>query len=135
MTSWTADQLQSIHRMLNPVSIAVVGATPRLQYGGRFLRAALQAGDRVRIYPVNPRYDEIMGLKSYPSLADVPESPDVVGIVVPYHQVMPTLVSPQTASVPPARQISGAEGGHEPQSPVAAPGQAHRSQGAAGSSV
>jgi acetyltransferase len=77
--------------MLNPVSIAVVGATPRLQYGGRFLRAALQAGDRVRIYPVNPRYDEIMGLKSYPSLADVPESPDVVGIVVPYHQVMPTL--------------------------------------------
>jgi acetate---CoA ligase (ADP-forming) len=91
MTSWTADQLQSIHRMLNPVSIAVVGATPRLQYGGRFLRAALQAGDRVRLYPVNPRYDEIMGLKSYPSLADVPESPDVVGIVVPYHQVIPTL--------------------------------------------
>jgi acetate---CoA ligase (ADP-forming) len=91
MTSWTADQLQSIHRMLNPVSIAVVGATPRLQYGGRFLRAALQAGDRVRLYPVNPRYDEIMGLKSYQSLADVPESPDVVGIVVPYHQVMPTL--------------------------------------------
>lgn len=91
MANWTSDQLQSIHRMLNPVSIAVVGATPRLQYGGRFLRAALQAGDRVRLYPVNPRYDEIMGLKSYPSLADLPESPDVVGIVVPYHQVMPTL--------------------------------------------
>ncbi|HEX9872371.1 MAG TPA: CoA-binding protein, partial [Candidatus Tectomicrobia bacterium] len=91
MSSWTADQLQSIHRMLNPASIAVVGATPRLQYGGRFLRAALQAGDRVRIYPVNPRYDEIMGLKSYPSLQDVPDTPDVVGIVVPYHQVMSTL--------------------------------------------
>ena len=44
MTSWTAEQLQSIHRMLNPTSIAVIGATPRLQYGGRFLRAALQAG-------------------------------------------------------------------------------------------
>jgi acetate---CoA ligase (ADP-forming) len=91
MTSWTSDQLQAIHRMLNPASIAVVGATPRLQYGGRFLRAALQASDRVRVYPVNPRYDEIMGVKSYPSLQDVPEVPDVVGIVVPYHQVMPTL--------------------------------------------
>jgi acetate---CoA ligase (ADP-forming) len=91
MTSWTADELQSIHRMLNPSSIAVVGATPRLQYGGRFLRAALLAGDRVRVYPVNPRYNEIMGVKSYPSLQDVPEAPDVVGIVVPYHQVMPTL--------------------------------------------
>jgi predicted CoA-binding protein len=135
MTSWTADQLQAIHRMLNPVSIAVVGATPRLQYGGRFLRAALQAGDRVRIYPVNPRYDEIMGLKSYASLADVPESPDVVGIVVPYHQVMPRLVSPQTASAPPARQISGVDGGHEPQSPVAAPGQTGRTPATVGSGV
>jgi acyl-CoA synthetase (NDP forming) len=91
MTSWTPEQLQSIHRMLNPSSIAIVGATPRLQYGGRFLRAALLAGDRLRIYPVNPRYDEIMGVKSYASLAEVPEAPDVVGIVVPYQQVMPTL--------------------------------------------
>src|ERR687887_1584419 len=91
MTTWTADQLQSIHRMLNPASIAVVGATPRMQYGGRFLRAALQAGDRIRIYPVNPRYDEVMGVKCYPDLQEVPEAPDVVGIVVPYDQVMPTL--------------------------------------------
>ena len=91
MTSWTAEQLQSIHRMLNPSSIAVVGATPRLQYGGRFLRAALQAADRVRVYAVNPRYDEVMGVKCYPDLQEVPEAPDVVGIVVPYDQVMPTL--------------------------------------------
>jgi hypothetical protein len=29
--------------------------------------AALKAKDRVRVYAVNPRYDEIMGVKSYPS--------------------------------------------------------------------
>ncbi|MBI3330341.1 MAG: CoA-binding protein, partial [Nitrospinae bacterium] len=91
MTSWTQEQLQSIHRMLNPSSIAVVGATPRLQYGGRFLRAALQAGERVRVYPVNPRYPEVMGVTCYPSLLDIPDAPDVVGIVVPYDQVMQTL--------------------------------------------
>jgi acyl-CoA synthetase (NDP forming) len=91
MATWTSEQLQAIHRMLNPSSIAVVGATPRLQYGGRFLRAALRAADRVRVYPVNPRYDEIMGARCYPTLAALPEAPDVVGIVVPYHQVMPTL--------------------------------------------
>jgi uncharacterized protein YbjT (DUF2867 family) len=34
--------------MLNPRSIAIVGATPRMQYGGRFLAAALKAKDRVR---------------------------------------------------------------------------------------
>src|SRR6516225_9767625 len=83
MEFWTEPQMASIHKMLNPRSIAIVGATPRMQYGGRFLAAALKAKDRVRVYAVNPRYDEIMGVKSYPSVTDLPEAPDVVGIVVP----------------------------------------------------
>src|SRR5688572_19087737 len=58
VTIWTDSQMASMHKMLNPSSIAVVGATPRMQYGGRLLAAALQAGDRLRVYPVNPRYDE-----------------------------------------------------------------------------
>jgi hypothetical protein len=37
MEIWTDSQMASIHKMLNPRSIAVIGATPRLQYGGRFL--------------------------------------------------------------------------------------------------
>lgn len=77
--------------MLNPRSIAVVGATERMQYGGRFLRSVMQAGDRVNIYPVNPRYDELLGLPCYPSVTDLPESPDAVGIIVPYHRVIPAL--------------------------------------------
>jgi acetyltransferase len=80
--------MSSIDRMLNPKSVAVVGATPRMQYGGRFLNAMLKAQDRVNVYPVNPRYDEIMGIRSYPSVSDLPEAPDLVGIVVPYHQVL-----------------------------------------------
>ena len=91
MATWTESQLASIDKMLNPSSIAVVGATPRMQYGGRFLNAVLKAKDRVRVYPVNPRYDEIMGEKSYPSVSDLPEAPDLVGIVVPYHQVLDVL--------------------------------------------
>ena len=91
MTSWTDDQLSSIDKMLNPRSIAVVGATPRLQYGGRMLAAALKAGDRVSIYPVNPRYDEVMGVKCYPSVSDLPEAPDVVGVVVSSGQVLNVL--------------------------------------------
>jgi acetyltransferase len=43
------------------------------------------------VYPVNPRYDEIMGVKSYASVADLPEGPDLVGIVVPYDQVLDVL--------------------------------------------
>ena len=91
MTTWTDDQLSAIHNMLNPRSIAVVGATPRLQYGGRMLAAALKASDRVNVYPVNPRYDEIMGVKCYPSVRDLPETPDVVGVVVSSSQVLDVL--------------------------------------------
>lgn len=91
METWTDPQLASIHKMLNPRSIAVVGATPRLQYGGRMLAAALNAKDRVNVYPVNPRYDEIMGIKCYPSVVDLPEAPDMVGIVVPYERVLEVL--------------------------------------------
>ena len=75
MEFWTEPQMASIHKMLNPRSIAIVGATPRMQYGGRFLAAALKAKDRVRVYAVNPRYDEIMGVKSYPNVKDLPEAP------------------------------------------------------------
>jgi acetyltransferase len=91
MEFWTEPQMASIHKMLNPRSIAIVGATPRMQYGGRFLAAALKASDRVRVYAVNPRYDEIMGVKSYPSVTDLPEAPDVVAIVVRYDQVLDVL--------------------------------------------
>jgi hypothetical protein len=72
--------------MLNPRSIAIVGATARMQYGGRFLAAALKAKERIRVYAVNPRYDE-----SYPSVTNLPEPPDLVGIVVPYDQVLDLL--------------------------------------------
>src|SRR3984893_17111375 len=73
MEFWTEPQMASIHKMLNPRSIAIVGATPRMQYGGRFLAAALKAKDRIRVYAVNLRYDEIMGVKSYPTVTDLPE--------------------------------------------------------------
>ena len=91
MTLWSDAQLASIHKMLNPRSLAIVGATPRLQYGGRMLAAALKASDRLNVYPVNPRYDEIMDTKCYPSVSELPEAPDLVAIVVPYDRVLGVL--------------------------------------------
>ena len=91
MEFWTKPQMASIRKMLNPRSIAIVGATPRMQYGGRFLAAALKAKDRIRVYAVNPRYDDIMGVKSYPSVTHLPEAPDLVAVVVPWDQVLDVL--------------------------------------------
>jgi acetyltransferase len=88
---WTEDQMKAIHRMLNPRSIAVVGATPKGGYGLRLLNAVLRSKDRVPVYPVNPNYDEINGVRSYRSIADLPESPDLVGVVVPGNRVFGVL--------------------------------------------
>jgi hypothetical protein len=60
MEFWTEPQMASIHKMLNPRSIAIVGATPRMQYGGRFLAAALKAKDRVQIPTKSPADSEMM---------------------------------------------------------------------------
>jgi acetate---CoA ligase (ADP-forming) len=88
---WTAAQLSSIDKMLNPRSIAVIGASAKGGYGGRLLNAVLRARDRVRVYPVNPNYDEIAGIKAYRSISDLPEAPDLMGVVVPYQKVMDVL--------------------------------------------
>lgn len=91
MEMWTKEQMASIHTMLNPRSLAIVGATPRQEYGGRMLSAALRMKERVNVYAVNPKYDEILGVKSYKSISDLPEAPDVVAVVVPYKYVLSTL--------------------------------------------
>ena len=91
MTTWSDDQLSSIGNMLNPRSIAVVGASPRMAYGGRMLAASLKASARVNIYPVNPRYEEVQGVKCYPSVSSLPETPDVVCVVVSSAQVLDVL--------------------------------------------
>lgn len=66
-----------------PRSVAVLGASTRDR--GRangFIWGMQEMGYPGRIYPVNPHADEIMGYKCYPSLAAVPEVPDLVIMAV-----------------------------------------------------
>jgi acetyltransferase len=77
--------------MLNPRSIAIVGASPKGGYGGRLLNAVMRAKERIRIYPVNPNYEEINGMRAYRRIADLPEAPDLVGVVVAYNRVLDVL--------------------------------------------
>ncbi len=68
--------------MTNP-TIAILGAsTDRSKFGNKAVRAYIEQG--YDVYPVNPRADEIEGLKSYPSLADVPvEKLDRISVYLP----------------------------------------------------
>lgn len=61
---------------------AVVGASRNPEkYGHQVFKDLMKAG--YKVYPINPNADEILGVKCYPSLKDLPEKPDVVDLVVP----------------------------------------------------
>lgn len=66
--------------LLEPASVALIGATPKEE--GGILGAAVGFGFGGRLYPVNPRHESILGLKCYPSIADVPETVDLAFIAV-----------------------------------------------------
>lgn len=77
-----AEQQGLISDFVNRRVWAVVGAsTDRSKFGNRVFRSLRQSG--YTVYPVNPRGGELEGTTVYPSLADLPESPDVIDIVVP----------------------------------------------------
>jgi acetate---CoA ligase (ADP-forming) len=67
----------------NPGAIAVVGATPNPFKGGFSILKNLITGFAGRIYPINPRYDEIEGLPCYPLVSAVPDPVDLAIVFVP----------------------------------------------------
>lgn len=81
----------AIAAMLQPRSIAVVGATERLQYGGRFLNNLIAGGFKGRLYPVNPRRDHVFGLPCFSSITALPEAVDLAAIIIPSSGVMAAL--------------------------------------------
>jgi len=65
--------------MLDARSVAVVGASRRPGSAGATMVSELRSGGFTGpIYPVNPGYDEVLGLRCYPSMAELPESVDLV---------------------------------------------------------
>ncbi len=81
-----------IDRLLRPKSVAVVGASDRHgALGATLLNNLVQyefAGD---IYPVNPKRDEIAGLKCYATAADLPEGIDCAVLAIPRPFVLDTV--------------------------------------------
>ncbi len=60
-------------------TVALVGVSANPLRSSNFVAAYLVRTE-LEMYPVNPMYDEVLGLKSYPSLADLPVVPDIVDV-------------------------------------------------------
>ena len=80
----------SIHPFLRPGTVAVVGASrdPN-RLGHILLRHILEGGFRGTVYPVNPTATAVSSIRAYPTVSAIPESVDLVVIVVPAAQVLP----------------------------------------------
>lgn len=74
--------MNAIFHLINPRSVAVIGASADpAKTSGRPVAYLRKHGFEGAIYPVNPKVDSIAGLKCYPDVASLPETPDV-GIVL-----------------------------------------------------
>ncbi len=72
---------QKIDEMLAQKNWAVIGASPDpSRYGNKIIKKLKNGG--YNIFPINPKYDEIEGLKSYAKLADIAEEVDCISMVV-----------------------------------------------------
>ncbi len=80
---------KGIDYLFNPRSIAVIGASAtKGKLGNDVLRNLIESGFKGRIYPVNPRGGEILGLKVYRSVSDIPNHVDMGVIVIPANHVL-----------------------------------------------
>lgn len=104
-----------LERIFNPKSIAVVGASEReYNLGYRWLQTLQDVGFPA-LYPVNPKGGEMLGLKVYPSISDIPGDLDLALLLIPRQAV------PQVAQDCAAKGAAGivlytsgfGEAGHE----------------------
>lgn len=81
--------VHSLRPLLEPRSVAVIGASARPRsVGGGLLHGLVVGNFAGSIYPINPHHAEVEGLRCYPSLADLPEAPDLAIVAVPANEVL-----------------------------------------------
>lgn len=73
----------------NPSSVAIVGATEKPgSLPGVILKNLLGMGYKGKIYPVNPKYETVFGLKCFPSILDIPDEIALTVIAIPASLVL-----------------------------------------------
>ncbi|TCC06207.1 acetate--CoA ligase family protein [Kribbella soli] len=76
--------LTAMTRIMKPRAVAVIGASNEDgKIGNSVMKNLVNGGYAGDIYPINPKADEILGLKAFPSITDVPGDVDVAVFAVP----------------------------------------------------
>ena len=84
--------LQTLDKIFNPDSIAVIGASDEEgSVGYRLLRNLVGVGYRGVVYPVNPNKPSVQGIQTYPNVAALPRQVDLAVIATPA-KIVPDIV-------------------------------------------
>ena len=84
--------LDTLNSVFNAKTVAVVGASNNPDKTGyQVLKNIIDGGYQGRIYPINPKAEEILGVRCYQSMLDVPEDIDLVVVIVPAKFVPDTM--------------------------------------------
>ena len=108
--------METLKAIFRPQSVAVIGASTVPGKLGHDILANLKNGGFAGpLYPINPKADEILGLKAYKSVAETPAPPELAVVVIPARIVVPTLEQAAAVGVKAAVVITGgfAEAGEE----------------------
>lgn len=81
-----------LYGLMNPQSVAVVGASANAEgWSGMAVPVLRRLGYTGKIFPVNPKYEELNGLPCYPSVSAIPDDVDAALMFVP-QKVLPDIL-------------------------------------------
>ncbi|MGI5501660.1 GNAT family N-acetyltransferase [Lentzea sp. CA-135723] len=79
-----AAEARSVHNLLHPRSVAVIGAsTDPTKIGHAVLKNLLEADFNGPVYPVNAEHRAVRGVRAYPTVLDIPDDVDLAVVAVP----------------------------------------------------
>lgn len=77
--------------LFNPTSVAVIGASDRFGSWGFGVMSRMLSPSSRRIYPVNPKASEVLGVRAYRSVSEIPDSIDLAIIAI-HAQAIPSVM-------------------------------------------
>lgn len=93
-------------KFFNPSKVALVGASERGLYPSGIIKNLLENGFSGKIFPVNPNRTQVFGLRSFPSLRQLPEPADLAVITIPRDAVVSALEDCIAIGIPAALIIT-----------------------------
>ena len=84
--------MADLSAFLSPKTVAVIGASPdTTSLRGRIMKVLLCHDFEGKVFPISRSHPEIMGLKAFPTISDVPEQVDLAVLIIPAIYVADTL--------------------------------------------